>query len=148
MSPSGVPHAAVGDVVIRRTPNGWVVHDADQHDSPAEDLASAMVLADLLANDLVPRPRPPKPDHALSEVEQLRLAVRQLEHALSARVVIEQAIGVVAERRRIGPRDAFERLRRVARSRGRKVHDLAREVVASVTDRAVPLPPELAPPHR
>src|SRR6266540_1652311 len=114
MSPSGVPHAAVGDVVIRRTPNGGVVHDADQHDSPAEDLASAMVLADLLANDLVPRPRPPKPDHALSEVEQLRLAVRQLEHALSARVVIEQAIGVVA----------------------------------SVTDRAVPLPPELAPPHR
>jgi hypothetical protein len=148
MSPNGLPHTAVGDVVIRRTPNGWVVHDVDQHESPAEDLASAMVLADLLASDLVPRPRPPKPDNPLSEVEQLRLAVRQLEHALSARVVIEQAIGVVAERRRIGPRDAFERLRRVARSRGRKVHDLAREVVASVTDRAVPLPPELAPPHR
>src|SRR5690348_6379231 len=98
MSPSGVPNTAVGDVVIRRTPNGWVVHDVDQQESPAEDLASAMVLADLLASDLVPRPRPPKPETPLSEVEQLRLAVRQLEHALSARVVIEQAIGVVAER--------------------------------------------------
>ncbi|HSV68157.1 MAG TPA: ANTAR domain-containing protein [Mycobacteriales bacterium] len=148
MSPSGVPPTAVGDVVIRRTPDGWVVRDTEQNESPAEDLTCAMVLADLLANDLVPRPRPAKPDHALGEIDQLKLAVRQLEHALTARVIIEQAIGVVAERRRIGPRDAFERLRRVARSRGRKVHDLAREVVASVTDRAVPLPPELAPPHR
>lgn len=148
MSPSSVPQTAVSEVVIRRTTAGWVVSDADQKELPAEDLACAMVLADLLAHDTVPRPRPSKPEHALSEVEQLRLAVRQLEHALTARVIIEQAIGVVAERRRIGPRDAFERLRRVARSRGRKVHDLAREVVASVTDRAVPLPPELAPPHR
>jgi hypothetical protein len=32
----------------------------------------------------------------------------------------------------------------VARSRGRKVHDLAREVVMSSSDPAVPLPPELA----
>lgn len=148
MSPSGVPRTAVGDVVIQRTAAGWVVRDAEDIEAPADDLVSAMVLADLLAWDFVPRPRPARPDHELSEVAQLRLAVRQLEHALSARVTIEQAIGVVAERRRIGPRDAFERLRRVARSRGRKVHDLAHEVVASVTDRAVPLPPELAPPHR
>ena len=39
---------------------------------------------------------------------------------------------------------AFERLRKVARSRGRKVHDLAKEVVASAHDPSVPLPPELA----
>ncbi len=72
------------------------------------------------------------------------MSVKQLEHALAARVVVEQAIGVLTERQRSSPRQAFERLRKVARSRGRKVHDLAREVVMSANDPAVPLPPELA----
>ena len=45
---------------------------------------------------------------------------------------------------RSSPRQAFERLRKVARSRGRKVHDLSREIVMSATDPGVPLPPELA----
>jgi AmiR/NasT family two-component response regulator len=70
--------------------------------------------------------------------------VTQLEHALTARVLVEQAIGVLAERQRLTPRAAFERLRKAARSRGKKVHDLARMVVASANDPAVPLPPELA----
>ena len=70
--------------------------------------------------------------------------MKQLEHALAARVVVEQAIGVLTERQGSSSREAFERLRKVARSRGRKVHDLAREVVASAADHAVPLPPELA----
>jgi AmiR/NasT family two-component response regulator len=60
-------------------------------------------------------------------------------------VTVEQAIGVLAERQHVTSRVAFERLRKAARSRGRKVHDLSREVVASVNDRSVPLPPELAP---
>ena len=72
------------------------------------------------------------------------MSVKQLEHALAARVVVEQAIGVLTERQHSSPRQAFERLRKTARSRGRKVHDLAREIVLSATDPAVPLPPELA----
>jgi len=51
---------------------------------------------------------------------------------------------VLAERQRLSPRAAFERLRKAARSRGKKVHDLARMVIASASDPAVPLPPELA----
>jgi AmiR/NasT family two-component response regulator len=51
---------------------------------------------------------------------------------------------VIAERQRLSPRAAFERLRKAARSRGKKVHDLARMVIASANDPAVPLPPELA----
>jgi hypothetical protein len=134
------PMAAEG-VVIRRTPGGgWQVGG----DSPAQDLTSAMVLADLLAEDLAPGGRPARGDGELDEVARLRLSVAQLEHALAARVIVEQAIGVLTERQRSSPRDAFERLRKVARSRGRKVHDLAREVVLSSTDPAVPLPPELA----
>ena len=103
-----------------------------------------MVLADLLAAELTPGDRPPKGDTPLDEVGQLRMSVKQLEHALAARVVVEQAIGVLTERQRSSPRQAFERLRKVARSRGRKVHDLSREIVMSATDPGVPLPPELA----
>lgn len=128
-------------VVIRRAPDGgWSVSGTE----PSGDLTSAMVLADLLAGELSPGGRPARGDAPLDEVDRLRLSVVQLEHALAARVVVEQAIGVLAERQHSSPREAFERLRKAARSRGRKVHDLAREVVLSSTDRAVPLPPELA----
>jgi len=127
-------------LVIRRSPEGgWSVGP----DSTG-DLTSAMVLADLLAGELQPGARPPRTDGPLGEVGQLRLSVQQLEHALAARVVVEQAIGVLTERQHSTPREAFERLRKVARSRGRKVHDLAKEVVMSANDPAVPLPPELA----
>ncbi len=127
-------------VVIRRAPEGgWSV--GDHHTG---DLTSAMVLADLLASELAPGNRPPKGEAPLDELGQLRMSVKQLEHALAARVLVEQAIGVLTERQRSSPRQAFERLRKVARSRGRKVHDLSREIVMSATDPAVPLPPELA----
>jgi hypothetical protein len=131
---------ATEKLVIRRSPDGGWEVDGDR----TEDLTSAMVLADLLAGEVTPGGRPAKSDSPLDEVAQLRLSVSQLEHALAARVVVEQAIGVLTERQGSTPRDAFERLRKVARSRGRKVHELAREVVASATDHAVPLPPELA----
>lgn len=127
-------------VVIRRDADGrWQV--GDQH---AGDLTSAMVLADLLAGELTPASRPARAEQPLDELGQLRLSVRQLEHALAARVVVEQAIGVLTERQHQSARDAFERLRKVARSRGRKVHELAKEVVLSASDPSVPLPPELA----
>ncbi|GAC1445143.1 MAG: hypothetical protein NVSMB55_24520 [Mycobacteriales bacterium] len=127
-------------VVIRRSPEGGWAVGADS----TTDLTSAMVLADLLAGELSPGARPPRTDEPLDEVGQLRLSVQQLEHALAARVVVEQAIGVLTERQHSSPREAFERLRKVARSRGRRVHDLAKEVVLSANDPAVPLPPELA----
>ena len=127
-------------VVIRRAPDGGWEVGGDR----TEDLTSAMVLADLLAAEITPQGRPAKSEAPLDELAQLRLSVKQLEHALAARVVVEQAIGVLTERQGSSPRDAFERLRKVARSRGRKVHDLAREVVASASHHAVPLPPALA----
>ncbi len=127
-------------LVIRRVPEGgWSVGDHE-----TGDLTSAMVLADLLAGELSPGSRPAKTDDPTDELGQLRMSVKQLEHALAARVVVEQAIGVLTERQHSSPRQAFERLRKVARSRGRKVHDLSKEIVLSATDPAVPLPPELA----
>jgi len=55
----------------------------------------------------------------------------QLQVALSSRIVIEQAKGVVAERYACDVDDAFELLRRSARDSRRPLHDVAAEVVAS-----------------
>lgn len=142
-APSSRSESDTGSAVtIRRTPRGWRISASDGVEEDSE-LANALVLADLLAHDTVPGPRPPRGQEGeTDELERLRTGVRQLEHALTARVCVEQAIGVIAERQHIAPRLAFERLRKVARSRGRRVHDLSREVVASVTDK-VPLPPDL-----
>ncbi len=143
-SHTDLPHT---DVVIRRTPAGWRVEASDGHLPEAiEDLSGAMVLADLLAGEFRPGPRPPRPAVPRDEADHLRVVVRQLEHALAARVLIEQAIGVLAERWQCRPREAFERLRAAARSRGRRVHDLAGEIVASVTDSTVSLPDDLSAP--
>ncbi|HEY6746469.1 MAG TPA: ANTAR domain-containing protein [Mycobacteriales bacterium] len=131
--------------MIRRSPTGWKVEGA----FPAlptdtlDDLGHALTLADLLAEGTVPGPRPPRPPDGLDEVTRLRASVRQLEHALASRVIVEQAIGVLSERWRVAPRDAFERLRRVTRSHGLRIHDLAQRVIDSSTDPGVALPAEL-----
>jgi GAF domain-containing protein len=53
----------------------------------------------------------------------------QLKHALDARVVIEQAKGVLVARDGVDPRRAFEELRAQARRSRRTVSDLAAEIV-------------------
>jgi hypothetical protein len=84
---------------------------------------------------------------AASEASKLRATVGQLERALTARIRVEQAIGVLAERHRIQPRQAFEQLRTAARNRGRRVIDIAADVVASATNPLLQLPDELARPR-
>ncbi|WP_131097164.1 ANTAR domain-containing protein [Streptomonospora litoralis] len=129
--------------VIRRTPTGWRVHDGEE----LPDLLNAIVLADLLAAEErrnASPAAPPRASDADGEEARLRVTVAQLEHALHTRVVTEQAIGVLAERHRLTPREAFELLRSASRSRGRKVADMAREVVASSTNPLTALPGELA----
>jgi hypothetical protein len=78
------------------------------------------------------------------EAHRLRTTVGQLEHALTARIRVEQAIGVLAERHRIRPRQAFEQLRSAARNRGRRVIDIAADVVASASNPLLQLPEELS----
>lgn len=93
-------------------------------------------------------PRAPEPAagsyNVAEEAHRLRTTVGQLEHALTARIRIEQAIGVLAERHRIRPRQAFEQLRAAARNRGRRVIDIASDVVASATNPLLQLPEELS----
>jgi hypothetical protein len=78
------------------------------------------------------------------EAARLAVTVAQLEHALASRVRVEQAIGVLAERHRLRPREAFDLLRGAARSRGRRVTEMAQDVVASAANPLLRLPEELA----
>jgi hypothetical protein len=78
------------------------------------------------------------------EAERLAVTVAQLEHALASRVRVEQAIGVLAERHRLRPRDAFDLLRKASRARGERVTELALEVVASAANPLLRLPDELS----
>jgi hypothetical protein len=132
-------------IVVRRGEHGWQIGDEQ-----TADLTSAMVLADLLAADLgspVPPPAgPPRHERVSEEDEAARLAVTvaQLEHALTARVRVEQAIGVLAERNRLRPRQAFDLLRSAARAAGRRVIEVAEDVVDSASNPLLPLPAELA----
>ena len=138
---------------VRRTATGWRVGDEE-----VSDLTSAMVLADLLAAEL-PAEGPPTPGSPAApadssepaeaepaDTQQLQETVAQLEHALTVRVRVEQAIGVLAERHRLRPRQAFELLRSAARARGRRVLEVAGEVVDSASNPLLRIPEELAKP--
>ncbi|MCC5947821.1 MAG: GAF and ANTAR domain-containing protein [Nitriliruptoraceae bacterium] len=64
------------------------------------------------------------------EVHRAHMVQAQLQHALNSRIGIEQAKGVLAERAGISVDDAFDRMRRFARGRNRKMADVAGDVVA------------------
>jgi ANTAR domain-containing protein len=131
---------SAGELVVRRSGQGWRVGDQE-----VDDLTGAMVLADLLAGDLELAGEAPQAEPANPQDEAARLAVTvaQLEHALAARVRIEQAIGVLAERHRLRPREAFDLLRSAARADGQKVTELAGSVVDSASNPLLPLPATL-----
>ncbi|WP_222194046.1 ANTAR domain-containing protein [Modestobacter italicus] len=163
--PTGVLRSPSGDtaVVVVRTAGGWTVLTAGPEDAAtagrcpegsALPLVEAMSLADLVAGELGATPEPdrqarraarngstaaadePAPDPRDAELTALRRTVAQLEHALAARVSIERAIGVLAERHGSTPREAFEELRGQARSQGRPAADLAAEVLDGLRGRA------------
>jgi GAF domain-containing protein len=63
------------------------------------------------------------------ELANREVEVAQLRQALANRVWIEQAKGVLAATRGVDPDQAFQQLRKQARSSSRKLADLAQEVV-------------------
>lgn len=150
VDPGDVVRTPAGEAafVLTRTASGWTVLTPAGVDE-CRGLVEAMSLADLVAEDQGADPEPdrqarraarasvagPPPEQADprdAELVALRRTVEQLEHALATRVSTERAIGVLAERHQVTPRSAFEELRRQARSSGRPVHDLAREVLAGL----------------
>lgn len=79
-------------------------------------------IANLLANRL-------GLDELRERADRAQLLAEQLQGALDSRVIIEQAKAFVAADRGIGIDEAFELLRRQARSSRRKLRDVAEEVV-------------------
>jgi hypothetical protein len=142
-------------VALTRTSRGWsVVSPAGAED--VSDLIEGLSLADLVAEEFGALAEPDRStrrsargpavatsaeDPVDARIAALERTVAQLEHALAARVSTERAIGVLAERNGCEPRAAFETLRRDARSQGRPVAELAREVLDAMVGPAVePVP--------
>jgi two-component system, response regulator PdtaR len=73
-------------------------------------------------------------DGTTAELELLRERTRQLQTALTSRVAVDTAVGVLLERHGLERQEAFELLRRAARHHRRSIHELAREVTASRTE--------------
>lgn len=67
-----------------------------------------------------------------AELSELREVRRQLQAALDMDRETNVAIGIVMVQRGLGRREAFEFLRRTARSQRRKLVDLAREVIRAI----------------
>jgi AmiR/NasT family two-component response regulator len=65
------------------------------------------------------------------KVVELQTTVGQLQSALDSRVVIERAVGMLAERFDLGIQEAFELLRTAARSGQRELTGLAVEITES-----------------
>jgi hypothetical protein len=138
-------------VALTRTARGWSVQSPAGAE-PAADLVEGLSLADLVAEEFGALLEPDRTarrsarghagpdggpvDPLQARVAELERTVAQLEHALAARVSTERAIGVLAERHGTSARDAFDAMRRDARSQGRPVAELAREVLDGIVDRA------------
>jgi len=64
-------------------------------------------------------------------VRSLRVEVAQLKQALTSRIAIEQAKGILAERWQMHVDESFDVLRRAARHHRMNLHELAQQVVES-----------------
>jgi ANTAR domain len=123
-------------------------NDGSQHAAPRQDAPRQDAPRQQAARRSAPGRHAARPSGKdgveAGEAARLAVTVAQLEHALASRVRVEQAIGVLAERHRLRPREAFDLLRGAARSRGQRVTEIAQDVVASTANPLLRLPEELA----
>jgi len=151
----------VGDEKVSDLTSAMVLADlfaADQADDDDTTLMEAVDESGAPRRPSPPAPPAPRANHSgaqrippglekpneTDEAARLAVTVAQLEHALAARVRVEQAIGVLAERHRLRPREAFDLLRKASRARGARVTELAQDVVASTANPLLRLPDELS----
>ena len=59
----------------------------------------------------------------------------QLRQAFTSREIIGEAKGIIMERQKCSPDEAFDILRRASQRENRKLRDLAEEIVARIEDR-------------
>lgn len=97
--------------------NLFFVEDGDLEES---EVRAGQALADVAAIAIIQ-------NSALADAHLLN---QQLNHALSSRIAIEQAKGVVAARTEVGMDDAFATMRKYARSNNLKLREVAEELIA------------------
>ena len=117
-------HAVLGvPVDLREGPVGTLnVYAAQPHHWDKADVAAIEAYTRVIASLL----------RAAVRAHLSGKAATQLQHALDHRSLIEQAKGVVMQRRGIDQQAAFELLRSQARSSRRRLHDVALQTVRSV----------------
>lgn len=114
--------SAVASIPLRlgdRTVGVLDLYGQEPRSWPEEDVGAARVMANMATAYLI---------NASHDRKQVELN-DQLQHALDARVAVEQAKGVLAARLGITPDEGFDRLRRYARNRNARLQDVARAVV-------------------
>ena len=95
------------------------IYEDEPRDWTPEDIAAASVLADMATSYIV---------HA-SELAKAQRINEQLQQALTSRIVIEQAKGIVAGERGLRVDDAFELLRKHSRRNNASLGSVADAVV-------------------
>ncbi|GAA4434092.1 GAF and ANTAR domain-containing protein [Georgenia halophila] len=116
---SGTSSIAVLPLALDERAFGTLSLYADRRDWPEDDVAAASLMADMATGYLINA----STHHQQNELND------QLSHALESRVVIEQAKGIIAESRGLSVSQAFELIRRHARSHNVKVRDLSEAIV-------------------
>jgi transcriptional regulator with GAF, ATPase, and Fis domain len=96
---------------------------ADSRVLTEDDVRAGQALADVATIGIL----------AQRSLHQAELLAEQLQSALNSRIVIEQAKGVLAERRRISVDEAFTLLREHARKSNLRLSDVARDVAEGST---------------
>jgi GAF domain-containing protein len=121
MLSEGISAALSVPVELDGSPIGTLdIYSSDPWEWDDSEVAAAQAYAGVVASLLAA---------AVTAQVKGRLA-SQLEAALAHRWLIEQAKGMLMGRERLDAQAAFERLRRTARSSGRRVADVARDVTA------------------
>jgi GAF domain-containing protein len=86
---------------------------------PPDDLDAAQALANVATIGIL--------HHRAAE--ESRVLSEQLQHALTSRIIIEQATGVVAQRLSLDMDAAFNKMRRYSRDHNLRLSDVARRLV-------------------
>ncbi|MFE4856324.1 ANTAR domain-containing protein [Streptomyces sp. NPDC056670] len=98
------------------------------HTSPqslsAQDASLAQALADIATIALLQQ----------RDLGQEQMEKMQLQHALTSRIVIEQAKGILAERWTVNPDTAYSALRTYARANHLRISDCARQIIDQTLD--------------
>ncbi|MFL6099454.1 MAG: GAF and ANTAR domain-containing protein [Actinomycetales bacterium] len=111
--------AAVPLRLRERTIGALNLFSSEPDEIPESDQRLAQALADIATIGILQQ----------RLIHQGTVLGEQLQHALNSRVTVEQAKGVLAERKNLSMQAAFEELRAYARQHNRKLTDVASAVV-------------------